>query len=90
MAVLLSTVPGILSLTLVETVAVMAGSIAAYALVCRFWNAGGPIEWSGAATNLVYLVLLSVVIAVSVSSNRRLCTGSPSRRCCSATCRRAT
>jgi class 3 adenylate cyclase len=72
MAVLLAMVPGILSLTLYETTALMVGSIVAYALVCRYWKAAGPVEWAGAATNLIYLVFLSVVIAVSVASNRRL------------------
>lgn len=72
MAILIATVPGILSLTLAETISALAGSVVTYVIVCWGYKAAGPVSWSGAATDITYLGFLAGITAVSVASNRTL------------------
>jgi class 3 adenylate cyclase len=72
MAVLIAIVPGLLSLSAVETPAIFVGSIVAYGIATRYWKPDASVDWAGAATGITYLSFLATVTGVSVSSNRKL------------------
>jgi class 3 adenylate cyclase len=72
MAVLISMVPGILSLRLPESLATLGGSVTAWALVTRFWKPDLPVSTVGLATGLTYVLFLAAVTALAVNANRRL------------------
>ena len=72
MAVLISMLPAVLSLSLAESIVAFAGSILAWVGVCRVWMVDGPVDYAGLPTAVVYLLIMAVVMVVTTSSNQRL------------------
>jgi class 3 adenylate cyclase len=72
MAVLIAFVPGLLTLTLIESIAVLSGSIVAYFLTLRWWHFSGAPDLAGLTTGATYLIFLAVTTAITTVSNRRL------------------
>jgi class 3 adenylate cyclase len=63
---------GVVSLGLVESIAVSCGTLLIWFLVCRYWKVTGPVSYTGLGTAAPYLVMLSVVFPIALSLNRRL------------------
>ncbi len=72
MAVLVAVVPGILSFTLTESIVTLGGGVVVYLVVCRLWNVTGPVDYTGLATGVIYLVFIVGVTVLSSHSNRGL------------------
>jgi len=72
MTVLIAVLPGIFSLSLLEAVVAMGGSLAAWAGMCLFYKTTGPVSLDGLDISGTYLLFLCIVTVVANQSNRRV------------------
>ena len=71
MAVVIALLPGVLSVSIAQSVVTVIGGILAWTVVNLTW-AGGVDDYSGMATCLIYLSFLALVTLLSVGRNRQL------------------
>jgi class 3 adenylate cyclase len=72
MAVLMAFVPGVLTLSLLESIGALFGSSAVYYAFLQLWPGERPLDHGGLFVGVTYLTFLGVTTLVTVASNRRL------------------